>query len=335
MARQKGCPQPRRDLFPAHQQSDDIDHAEALTSASGLSNAVVAGPSVEEPVTYTRHQGGSSRQLSAASTAVLQALQSSNQSTSSSRKVIGVATAASGTPESRAPSSRTPAPSVDARKMLPSSPSQPCPKASLSPPQTRTSKSIGCHLAFEVVDDLLSYKQEYRIRHVDETKHNTGDKWLQATPLETFALGAGSLCVNDVVTATFDSDAREFGIIREMRKDHDTFLVVQWLYSAGDAKRLGVRATQLDLWPPETYLLSDHGQVITQENIDQGPVGDFTIDQELYLHTNRKALRALNQYSRKIVQRLPRAVKRQRCDRDHGSRMQRQPFLETVNGEEH
>lgn len=77
----------------------------------------------------------------------------------------------------------------------------------------------------------------------------------------------------DIVRLEFDEGPGGHGKIIEMRGDkirgeEEFFLVVQWLYSRSDATRLKGKMPSMEKWPKNMWMLSDHFQVVGDENIE-------------------------------------------------------------------
>lgn len=164
-------------------------------------------------------------------------------------------------------------------------------------------------LAFEVCKGRLSSKRAYVIEHVNETKSSIGRRWQQARKKTSITRDAGRVFnIDNVVAVSFDRGPLQYAMIKEIREARDEFLVVQWSYSLEEAIEVYAPPATIGSWPRDTYVLSNHFQVVTAENIEE--VGHVLVDQRLYFNaTGSKDLRSLSGLKQKIDQQLTQGSK--------------------------
>lgn len=128
---------------------------------------------------------------------------------------------------------------------------------------------VETELEYEVYEGKLPAYRVYLIKQRKEKANAVGSKWRTVRELKWVAKEGVQerLNVNDIVNVRFDGiDSDAYGKVVEMRqKKSDIFIVLQWLYTQDDA---GYKNDSNNKhWPMGAYILSNHFQVVTLENV--------------------------------------------------------------------
>lgn len=149
--------------------------------------------------------------------------------------------------------------------------------------------------------DNLPDKQAYQIKHVEETAAKPGNKWQATTKLKSITNGEDGdrYQVDNIVHLSFDeSNSDTYGKIVELRATKTTkFIVVQWLYTQGDAGYQN-GSKKKKQWPPGVYMLSNHFQVITVENVVG--LAQVRVNGDYFWNTAKNDLRSIETIDRAL-----------------------------------
>lgn len=155
-------------------------------------------------------------------------------------------------------------------------------------------------LDFQVFDGRKKPHQAYLVKYVKESVNKAGQAWQVAKKHTSIKNKAGiDFKLNDIVNVCFEPSQLEgTAKILEIREKSGIFVLCQWLYTRAEAVHAGATKKGIKSWPPGVHMLSNHYQVLGDENLDS--ISDVNIDERTYWNAaGEKDLRPLSEITTK------------------------------------
>lgn len=139
------------------------------------------------------------------------------------------------------------------------------------PSSHSTSSNSTNTLQFDIIEPPPDHA--YVVKHKRERRSEIGSKWSEADQKAAFHIIIAKharvrYVIGDIVNVDFPQGQGGSAKIIEIRLTDMLLIVVQWLYSRSDAVRSGGVVPRVGHWPRNMYMLSDHFQVVCDENIN-------------------------------------------------------------------